>query len=149
MQPSATPDRKLVAGAGVSGSSPLVGSPFCPDLQDEREIYWELGAASYPCTATVLQPEALRECADVASWERVRSRKLYLYAIAGAALEVYAEKWLERAWNRGQPRVRQDNVTAANEPLGDNLRYSNVSSYSSRCAIESVTIQHRVAPAPS
>ena len=31
-----------------SGSSPLVGSPFCPDLQDEREIYWELGTASYP-----------------------------------------------------------------------------------------------------
>ena len=70
----------------------------------------------------VLQPEALRDCADVASWERVRSRRLYLYAIAGAALEVYAEKWLERAWSRGQPRVRQDNVTAANEPLSDNLK---------------------------
>jgi hypothetical protein len=70
----------------------------------------------------LLQPEALRDCADVASWERVRSRRLYLYAIAGAALEDYAEKWLERAWSRGQPRVRQDNVTAANEPLSDNLK---------------------------
>jgi hypothetical protein len=122
MQTPATRELSLVTGAGVSGSSPLVGSPFCPDLQDEREIYWELGAASYPCTATVLQPEALRDCADVASWESVRSRRLYLYAIAGAALEVYAEKWLERAWSRGQPRVRQDNVTAAHEPLSDNLR---------------------------
>jgi hypothetical protein len=27
---------KLVAGAGVSGSSPLVGSLFCTDLQEKR-----------------------------------------------------------------------------------------------------------------
>jgi hypothetical protein len=88
---------------------------------NERSI-GNLAPLPIPCTATVLQPEALRDCADVASWERVRSWRLYLYAIAGAALEVYAEKWLERAWSRGQPRVRQDNVTAANEPLSDNLR---------------------------
>jgi hypothetical protein len=88
---------------------------------NERSI-GNLAPLPIPCTATVLQPEAFRDCADVASWERVRSRKLYLYAIAGAALEVYAEKWLERAWSRGQPRVRQDNVTAANEPLSDNLK---------------------------
>ena len=79
----------------------------------------------------------------------MRSRKLYLYAITGAALEVYAEKWLERAWSRGQRRVKEDNVTAANGPLTDNLGSSNVSSYSPRFAIESVTIQQRVAPVPS
>jgi hypothetical protein len=52
-------------------------------------------------TATVLQPEAFSDRAAVAPWERARSRKLNLYAIAGAALEFYAEKWLERAWGRG------------------------------------------------
>jgi hypothetical protein len=100
-------------------SSALLFVPIC--RMNERSI-GNLAPLPIPCTATVLQPEALRDCADVASWERVRSRRLYLYAIAGAALEVYAEKWLERAWSRGQPRVRQDNVTAANEPLSDNLR---------------------------
>jgi hypothetical protein len=28
---------KLVTGAGVCGSSPLVGSPFCCDLQEKRK----------------------------------------------------------------------------------------------------------------
>ena len=102
-----------------SGSSPLVGSPFGPDLQDEREIYWVPGRCFPP---HVLHPEVFRDRAAVAPWERARSRKLYLYTIAGAALEVCAENWLERAWGRGQPRVRPDDVAAANEPITDYLR---------------------------
>src|SRR5829696_2467359 len=35
--PSATNDRTLVGGAGVSGSSPLFGSSFFVGLQDERK----------------------------------------------------------------------------------------------------------------
>ena len=33
----ATPELSLVAGAGVSGSSPLVDSPFCCGLQEKRK----------------------------------------------------------------------------------------------------------------
>jgi hypothetical protein len=39
---------KLVTGAGVSGSSPLVGSLFCRDFQVKRRARRDLGAKAEP-----------------------------------------------------------------------------------------------------
>src|SRR5215204_899415 len=56
---------KLVAGAGVSGSSPLVGSVFCCDLQVKHKGWNEvldrlLSFVQQPTTAT--RPLWLRSC---------------------------------------------------------------------------------------
>src|SRR5215211_7343898 len=58
LQRPATTDRKLVAGAGVSGSSPLVGSPKSAVLQVKREVSQSSRASLYRNRTATRQPMA-------------------------------------------------------------------------------------------